>query len=111
MTRSGAAVECEKRECIVPVLSGLRLFQGPINEPRIRPSVSGVEPSPVCAGEGERGGADRLLCVCALVSPRRKDNGRRRSGDGLNEWLVSCRRDAKGEGGRVISLYGLLLTV
>lgn len=40
-----------------------------MNEPRVRPSVSGVEPSPVCAGEGEGGGRMReivFVCVCRL---------------------------------------------
>lgn len=77
-----------------------------MNEPRVRPSVSGVEPSPVCAGEGEGGGRMReIVSACVRVSPRRRDGGRRRNGDdGPNEWLVSRRRDAKGEVGRVISL-------
>lgn len=45
------------------------------------------------------------MSACVRVSPRRRDGGRRRNGDGgPNEWLVSRRRDAKGEVGRVISL-------
>lgn len=95
MTRYGAGVECESENVLFLFSLGCVSFKGPsMNPGSVPPSQvwSRLQYVPV----RERGGGRDCVSAC-VASAKGRWVGRRNGDDGPNEWLVSCRRDAKGE--------------
>lgn len=89
MTRYGAAVECESENVLFLFSLGCVSFKGPsMNPGSVPPSQVWSRLQYVPVSEGEGGPID--CCVRARVCRLgKKGDGRRRNGDGPNEWLVS----------------------